>query len=129
MRNTQATLYRIGKIINFVFLGLYALWVVLALVFMILGIVNFNGEAEDIAKLSSLVSSFVVALIYLALVIVFVLLCGKFVKQTEEDKLNFGPVIVLLVFGVLTWNYLFTAGSIVGIVAISKEKNAGEKAE
>ena len=93
---------------------------------MIVGIVNFAGDKIGVSELSSLISWFVASTFYFAVTLVFVILCDRFVKQTETDTLNFAPVIVLLVFGFLTWNLLFSAGSIVGIVAISKEKNEAE---
>ena len=121
MRNTQKILYNIGKIINWVLLGVYALVFVLNLIFLIVDAVN---EAPWNDNLSTMISMVVL----LALLLVLIILVGK----NEEAALKapthgLKPVILLMVFGILSGNLLFTVGGVFGIIAASQEANAKEE--
>ena len=118
MRNTQSILYKIGKIINFVLLGIYGLTFLLNLIFLIVDAVNDRIWADNLGTMISM-------LILAALVIVLIILCGKFeedAKKAPVDALT--PVILLMVFGLVSGNWLYLVGGVFGIIAASQEKNA-----
>lgn len=124
MRNVQANLYRIGRtIINWVLLGLFGLFFAIDSIRLIIYAVNGSGFATEIGRMISYVilASFVLVLI----------ICGP--KWEEEAKKapvdNLAPVILLMVFGFLSWNYLFLVGGVFGIIAASQEKNESKPEE
>ena len=123
MRNTQKTLYRIGAIINWVWLGLAALLFVIYTILLIVHAVNDNPVAGDIGTMVSMI-------IWAALVLVLIILVGKLQDEALVCRPNeLKAPILLIVFGVLAGNPLYIAGSIVGIIAGSQEANAEQPKE
>ncbi len=124
MRNTQAILYKIGRIINFVLLGIYALTFLLNLIFLIVDAVNDRVWGDNLGAMISMI-------VLLALVVVLLILVGKFEEDAKKAPVNaLTPVILLMVFGLVSGNILYTVGGVFGIIAASQENNAnGEKKE
>ena len=121
MRNTQSILYKIGKIINFVLLGIYALTVLVNGIILIVDAVAGNYWVDNLV-------SIITFLIFIALVIVLIILCGKFEEEAKKAPVDaLMPVIILMVFGFVSGNWLYLAGGVFGIIAASQEKN--EKGE
>ena len=123
MRNTQAILYKIGKIINFVLLGIFALTFLLNLIFLIVNAVNGWGWGGNLGAM-------IYMLFLAAFIIVLIILCGKFEEEAKKapvDKLM--PVILLMIFGFLSYNWLYLVGGVFGIIAASQEKNASGEAK
>ena len=122
MRNTQSILYKIGRIINWVVLGLWALMALIGLINIIIGAVNDRSW-----QVSSGVNNLVTGIIFVALVIVLIILVGKFEENALKAPVNeLTPVILLMVFGFITGNWLYTVGGVFGIIAASQESNAKE---
>lgn len=123
MRNTQKTLYNIGKIINYVFLGIYALVVLINVILLIVDAIGGYYIGDNI-------SGIITGLIFLGLVIALIILTGKFSEKALTSPVNaLAPVIILMAFGLVTGNILFTIGGVFGIVAASQENNSGNKEE
>ena len=123
MRNTQKTLYKIGSIINWVLMGIFALIILINIILLIVDAVNDRGIVDNI-------STIVTYTIFLALVIVLLILVKKFEEDALKAQINhLAPVILLMVFGVLSWNLLYTVGGVFGIIAASQENNSEDKAE
>ncbi len=121
MRKTQATLYKIGKIINLVLLGLYALSFLIALIVLI---VRAVGGYDVISEISTMITM----TIFAAFVIVLMILVGKFSEEALKAPVDaLAPTILLMVFGVLSGNLLFTVGGVFGIIGAAQENNAKEK--
>ena len=121
MRNTQSILYKIGKIINFVLLGIYALTVLVNGIILIVDAVAGNYWVDNLV-------SIIMFLFLIALVVVLIIFCGKFEEEAKKapvDKLT--PVILLMAFGFVSGNWLYLVGGVFGIIAASQEKN--EKGE
>ena len=120
MRNTQRILYKIGKIVNFVLLGVYGLIIVLNLIFLI---VNAANDREFVSNISNMVTW----TIFLGLLIALIILVGIFSEEAlHSTPDNLKAVIILMVFGLLSLNELFLVGGIFGIIAASQEANANE---
>lgn len=120
MRNTQKTLYKIGSIINWVLLGIFALVILINIILLIVDAVNDRYIADNI-------SAIVTYSIFLALLVVLLILVKKFEEDALKAPTNaLAPVILLMVFGVLSWNILYTVGGVFGIIAASQESNAKE---
>ena len=120
MRNTQKILYKIGKIVSFVLLGIYALTLLINIIMLIVHAVNDNYIGGDITRI-------VVFVIYIALIVVMIILAGKYTEEAEKAPVDaLTPVILLMVFGLLSGNLLYLVGGVFGIVGASQEKNASE---
>lgn len=118
MRNVQSILYKIGKIINFVLLGLYGIGLIVAFILLIVHAVNGSFVGGDIGYMIWL-------LFEIALVVVLIILCGKFEEEAKKAPVDaLTPVILLMVFGFVSGNWLYLAGGVFGIIAASQEKNA-----
>ena len=92
MRNTQSILYKIGRIINWVVLGLWALMALIGLINIIIGAVNDRSW-----QVSSGVNNLVTGIIFVALVIVLIILVGKFEENALKAPVNeLTPVILLI---------------------------------
>lgn len=123
MRNTQKILYKIGKIVSFVLLGIYALTLLINIIMLIVHAVNDNYIGGDITGI-------VVFIIYIALIVVMIILAGKYTEDAEKAPVDgLMPVILLMVFGLLSGNLLYLVGGVFGIIGASQEKNASEKKE
>ncbi len=123
MRNTQKTLYKIGRIINWVLLGIYGLTFLINLIVLIVSAIN---DWYWIDELSAMITMVVLA----AFVLVLVILDGKYGEQALTAPTdNLTPIILLMVFGLLSCNWLFLVGGVFGIIGASQEKNASEKKE
>ena len=121
MRNTQSILYKIGKIINFVLLGIYALTVLVNGIILIVDAVAGNHWVDNLV-------SIIMFLFLIALVVVLIILCGKFEEEAKKAPVDaLTPVILLMVFGFVSGNWLYLVGGVFGIIAASQEKN--EKGE
>ena len=121
MRNTQNTLYKIGRIINWVLLGIYGLTFVINLIILIVDAVN---DYYWIDNLSTMITMIFLA----AFIIVLVILDGKFGEEAlKATPDNLTPIILLMVFGLLSGNVLFLVGGVFGIIGGSQEKNAQEQ--
>ncbi len=121
MRNTQKILYQIGKIVSWVLLGIYALIFVINLIVLIVDAVN---EGIWIDNLSAMIAMLIMA----ALILVLIFLA----KKNEEDALKaptheLKPIILLMVFGFLSGNWLYLVGGVFGIIGASQEANAKEE--
>lgn len=120
MRNTQKTLYKIGSIINWVLMGLFALIIVLNIILLIVDGANDRAIGDNI-------SAIVTYTIFLIIVIVLLILVKKFEEAALKAQTNaLAPVILLMVFGVLSWNLLYTVGGVFGIIAATQESNGKE---
>ena len=123
MRNTQAILYKIGKIVSWVLLGIYALTFLINLILLIVDAVN---DWYWLDNLSAMITMFIFA----ALVLVLIILVGKFEEDAKKAPVNaLTPVILLMAFGLVSGNVLYLVGGVFGIVAASQEKNASENKE
>lgn len=118
MRNTQSILYKIGKIVNYVLMGIHGLWLIIDTIYLIRELVNGWAFAGTLVSL-------IFELAFLAIVFVLAFyLVPKYeedAKKAPTDALT--PVIILMIFGLLCWNVLYTVGGVFGIIAASQEKN------
>lgn len=118
MRNTQATLYKIGRIITFVFMGIFGLTILVNLILLIVNAVNGNGWW--VGNLSTVITF----LFFLGCALALFFLDKKYAEDAKKAPADaLFPVILLLVFGVLSWNLLYTVGGVFGIIAANQEKN------
>lgn len=121
MRNVQKTLYKIGRIINWVLLGIYGLTFLINLIILIVDAVGGYYWVDNLASMITMV-------FLAAFIIVLVILDGRFGEEAlTATPDNLTPIILLMVFGLISGNELFLVGGVFGIIGGSQEKNAKEQ--
>ena len=126
MKNASKTMYRIGNIINIVYLALAILLATLYLIAIIVTVVTgdpyfFGGG----------VASLVFAILWIVLIILCFVFVGNAQKelQDENNKDN-KPYIMTIVFGAICGNVLYVLAGIFGLIAEGQQGNNDEpKAE
>ena len=104
MKNASQTMYRLGRIINYVLLGLGALLTLIGIIGLIAGT---EGAAGLLGYGLMLVITNVVALI----------LAGKALASLTDGQVNNKPHIIMIVVGAISENPLFVLGGIFGLIA------------
>lgn len=113
MRNASKTMYKIGRIFNFVLLGLAALLIVIYTILMIVHLANNEG----LWYLGTIIG----LTIWLAIIIVTIIFATRAIKAIDEDEKNNAPHITMIVFGAISGDVFYLLGGIFGLIAISQE--------
>ncbi len=120
MRKLQELFYKIGRIVNFVMLGVYGLLVIIETIRTIVDAVNGNNFGDNIGAAIgyTIAAGFAVALIFLD-------------KKYAEDALKakndaLTPVIILMIFGLFVAFWCYVVGGVFGIIAASQENENKE---
>ena len=120
MRKLQELFYKIGRIVNFVMLGVYGLLVIIETIRAIVDAVNGNNFGDNIGAAIgyTIAAGFAVVLIFLD-------------KKYAEDALKaksdaLTPVIILMIFGLLVAFWCYVVGGVFGIIAASQENENKE---
>lgn len=113
MKNASKTMYKIGRIFNFVLLGLAALLIVIYTIIMIVRLANNEG----LWYLGTIIG----LTIWLAIIIVTIIFATRAIKAIDEDEKNNAPHITMIVFGAISGDVFYLLGGIFGLVAISQE--------
>ena len=120
MRKTQDILYRIGKIVSFVLLGIFALVVLVNIGVLIYDAVNDFYIVDQI-------SAIITNTIFAGLVVALIILASKYTEDALKAPVDvLTPIILLMVFGFLSGNWLYLVGGVFGIIGASQEKNGQE---
>ena len=120
MRKLQELFYKIGRIVNFVMLGVYGLLVIIETIRAIVDAVNGNNFGDNIGAAIgyTIAAGFAVVLIFLD-------------KKYAEDALKaksdaLTPVIILMIFGLFVAFWCYVVGGVFGIIAASQENENKE---
>ena len=119
MRKLQELFYKIGRIVNYVMLGIHALVVVINIILLIVDAVAGNYVVDNI---SAIVTNIFFAGFALALIIVDRMFAEKAHKAPIN---NLTPIIILMVGGLFVAFWCHVAGGVFGIIAAAQEKNNG----
>ena len=122
MRKLQELFYKIGRIVNFVMVGIYGLLVVIETIRAIVDAVAGNNFGDNIGAAIgyTIAAGFAIALIFLD---------KKYANdalKAKNDALT--PVIILMIFGLFVAFWCYVVGGVFGIIAASQE-NGGNKQE
>jgi len=123
MRKLQELFYKIGRIVNFVMLGIHALWVLIETIRLIVDAVNGNYILDNVG---SIITNLFFAGFALALIIVDRMFAEKALKAPIN---NLTPVIILMVGGLFVAFWCHVAGGVFGIIAAAQEKNGNSEAK
>ena len=123
MRKLQELFYKIGRIVNYVMLGIHALLVFIYTIMLIVHAINGNAVGGDIG---SMISNFIFAGFALAMIILDRAFAEKALKAPVDDLT---PVIVLMVGGLFVAFWCHVAGGVFGIIAASQEKNGNSESK
>ena len=120
MRKFQELFYKIGRIVNYVMLGIHGLVVAINIILLIVDAVAGNYVVDNISAIITniIFAGFAVALIFLD-------------KKYAEDALKaksdaLTPVIILMVFGLFVAFWCYTVAGVFGIIAASQENGNKE---
>ena len=133
MRKLQELFYKIGRIVNFVMLGVYGLLVIIETIRAIVDAVNGNNFGDNIGT----AIGYTIAAVF-AVVLIF--LDKKYAEDALKAKSDaLTPVIILMIFGLFVAFWCYVVGGVFGIIAASQEsenketkqleEKKGEKAE
>ena len=133
MKKTSAVFLKISSILGYI---AFAGYLIFAIVFVILafstsliveGIQNgtiktdLEGTPEEIAAVVSVLYG-VLAFVFVVLGI-FCLVSANISKKARNDQDSIRLMILSIVFGAISSNYLAIPGGIIGLIAISKDQN------
>lgn len=122
MKETSKIMYKIGRIVNFVLMGLHGILFIVNLIWMIVDFSNGNTIGG-----SSHLGSMITNLIFIALCVVLFFLDRKYMPEIEQGTKEQLPYIMLIIFGVLaSGNVLYVLGSIFGLIAMNQDNDSGE---
>ena len=123
MRKLQELFYKIGRIVNFVMLGVHALLVVIYSIMLIVHAIAGNSVVGDI-------SSIITNTFFAGCALAMIILDKKFANDALKAKSNaLTPVIVLMVVGLFVAFWCYVVGGVFGIIAASQEGNNGGEAK
>ena len=123
MRKLQELFYKIGRIVNFVMLGVYALLVLINLILLIVDAVAGNAIGDNIG---TIVSSVIFAGFAVALIILDKKYSADALKA-KSDALT--PVIILMIVGLFVAFWCYVAGGVFGIIAANQEQQGNKEPE
>ena len=123
MRKLQELFYKIGRIVNYVMVGIHGLIVLINIIVLIVDAVAGRIIADNI---SAIVTNIIFAGFAVALIIVDRIYAEKALKAPID---NLTPVIILMVGGLFVSFWCHVAGGVFGIIAAAQEKNNGGEAK
>lgn len=123
MRKLQELFYKIGRIVNFVMVGIYGLLVVIETIRAIVDAVAGNNFGDNIGAAIgyTIAAGFAIALIFLD---------KKYANdalKAKNDALT--PVIILMIFGLFVAFWCYVVGGVFGIIAASQENGDNKQEE
>ena len=119
MKKATEIMYLLGKIFNFIALGLGVLFVILG----ILSIVGSNQLATEEAQLAALASGITLlamGIYFVIIEIVVLILVSKAIKNIKSGSKAKAPHIVMIVLGALGDTF-FLLGGIFGLITLAQE--------
>ena len=123
MRKLQELFYKIGRIVNFVMVGIYGLLVIIETIRAIVDAVAGNNFGDNIGAAIgyTIAAGFAIALIFLD---------KKYANdalKAKNDALT--PVIILMIFGLFVAFWCYVVGGVFGIIAASQENGDNKQEE
>ena len=123
MRKLQELFYKIGRIVNFVMVGIYGLLVVIETIRAIVDAVAGNNFGDNIGAAIgyTIAAGFAIALIFLD---------KKYANdalKAKNDALT--PVIILMIFGLFVAFWCYVVGGVFGIIAATQENGDNKQEE
>ena len=113
MKNTSRTMYRFGNLVNFIFIGVAGLIILISVICLIVGLVG-----GDSALTSNSVSSLFGGIYWTVACVLAFIFVGKAQKElADESTSKPAPYIVTIVFGAITGNPLYVLAGIFGLIA------------
>ena len=120
MRKFQELFYKIGRIVNYVALGVYGLWIIIETIRLI---INAAGGYSIVGNVGSIITN----VIFAGFAVALIFLDRKYANDALKAKSNaLTPVIVLMVVGLFVPFWCYVVAGVFGIIAASQENNSGE---
>ena len=126
MRKLQELFYKIGRIVNFVMVGIYGLLVIIETIRLIIDAAAGCSAGVVGGHIGAMIGYLIAAGFAIALIIVDRMYAEKALKAPID---NLTPVIILMVGGLFVAFWCHVAGGVFGIIAASQEKNGNGEAK
>ena len=123
MRKFQELFYKIGRIVNFVMLGVYGLLVIIETIRLIIDAAAGKGAGIIGGHIGAMIGYLIAAGFAVALII----LDKKYAEDALKAKSDaLTPVIILMIFGLFVAFWCYTVAGVFGIIAASQENENKE---
>lgn len=109
MANASRIMYKLGRIFNFIYLGLGILLVVLSIILLV------GGETDEQIATGS--TGVVFGGYLLITAIIALILSAKALRSIGDGKVNRGPHIMMIVVGAIASEIFYLLGGIFGLVS------------
>lgn len=125
MRKLQELFYKIGRIVNFVMVGIYGLLVIIETIRLIIDAAAGCSAGVVGGHIGAMIGYLIAAGFAIALIFLDKKYANDALKA-KNDALT--PVIILMIFGLFVAFWCYVVGGVFGIIAASQE-NGGNKQE
>ena len=123
MRKLQELFYKIGRIVNFVMVGIHGLVVLINIILLIVDAIAGNYVADNI-------SAIITNIIFAGFAVALIIVDRIYAKDALNAPINnLKPVIILMAGGLFVAFWCHVAGGVFGIIAAIQEKNNGGEAK
>lgn len=119
MKRASTIFYRLGQVFTIIFAIIYGLFLVGGVIVMVAGIANNATPLIIIGVILAIVFVFL-----LAMDIVLIVIANKAVKSMKQQEGKVSPHILLIIFGLLSMDYFYVIGGVLGIITTKKDKEA-----
>lgn len=117
MKRASTIFYRLGQVFSIIFAIIYSCFLIGGVIMTIMGGTN---KATPILIVGIVVT--LVFLFLLAMDIVLIVLAGKAVKSMKEDAGKLSPHILLVIFGLLSMDYFYVIGGVLGFIVARQDR-------
>ena len=123
MKRASTIFYRLGQVFSIIFAIIYSCFLIGGIVMTIMGGAN---KATPILIIGIVLM--VVFLFLLAMDIVLIVLAGKAVKSMKQDAGKLSAHILLVIFGLLSMDYFYVIGGVLGFIVAKQDKKEADSA-
>ena len=123
MKRASTIFYRLGQVFSIIFAIIYSLFLVGGVIMTVMGGMN---KATPILIIGIVVT--VVFLFLLVMDIILIVLAGKAVKSMKQGAGKLSSHIVLVIFGLLSMDYFYVIGGVLGFIVARQDKQHLETA-
>ena len=119
MKRASTIFYRLGQVFTIIFAIIYSLFLAIGVTVMVVGIINNATPLIIVGVILTIVFVFL-----LAMDIVLIVIANKAVKSMKQQEGKVSPHILLIIFGLLSMDYFYVIGGVLGIITTKKDKEA-----
>ena len=130
MRKAADIFYKIGRILTYVGIGVFAVLALCGIIITAVGAVGMTTEPDDTyAEYASYlmyvgIDLIAVGIVFTAVYVPMAIVMNIAKRRMAADPANNGPHILMVVFGAISGNYCFIAGGVLSIIDIARHNDS-----